>query len=33
MESETFKMRKQFLEEFYNEDRVKFLNVCRVIEV
>ena len=30
MESETFKMRKQFLEEFYNEDRVKFLNACNI---
>ena len=25
MDSETFKMRKQFLREFYNEDRVGFL--------
>ena len=33
MESETFKMRKQFLEEFYNEDRVKLLNVCRNIYI
>ena len=33
MESETFKMRKQFLKEFYNEDRVNFLSACRVIEV
>ena len=33
MESETFEMRKQFLEEFYNEDRIKFLRACRVIEV
>ena len=33
MESETFKMRKQFLEEFYNEDRTKFLNACREIYI
>ena len=33
MESETFKMRKQFLEDFYNEDRVNFLSACRVIAV
>ena len=33
MESETFEMRKQFLKEFYNEDRVKFLNACKVIAV
>ena len=30
MESETFKMRKQFLEEFYNMDRIKFLNGCKI---
>ena len=28
MESETFKMRKQFIEEFYNEDRINFLKCC-----
>ena len=33
MESETFKMRKQFLEDFYNEDRVKFLSDLIVIAV
>ena len=33
MESETFKMRKQFLEEFYNEDRVNFLNAFRQIYI
>ena len=33
MESETFKMRKQFLEEFYNEDRIKFLNACEKIYI
>ena len=33
MESETFKMRKQFLEDFYNEDRVNFLSTCKVIAV
>ena len=33
MERETFKMRKQFLEEFYNEDRVKFLNACKNIYI
>ena len=30
MESETFKMRKQFLEEFYNIDRIKFLRGCEI---
>ena len=33
MESETFKMRKQFLEDFYNIDRVEFLNTCRNIYI
>ena len=28
MDSETFKMRKQFLKDFYNEDRVEFLKNC-----
>ena len=31
MDSETFKIRKQFLKEFYNEDRVIFLNSVKNI--
>ena len=33
MRSETFEMRKQFLEEFYNEDRIRFLSACRNIYI
>ena len=33
MDPETFIMRKKFLEEFYNIDRVNFLNACKVITV
>ena len=33
MDPETFSMRKKFLEEFYNEDRVNFLSDRRDIEV
>ena len=33
MDSETFILRKQFLEEFYNEDRIKFLRTCRRINI
>ena len=33
MEIETFKMRKQFLEEFYNEDRIRFLNAIKNIYI
>ena len=29
MESETFKMRKQFLEDFFDNDRVKFFNTIK----
>ena len=29
MERETFKMRKQFLEDFFDEDRVKFFNTIK----
>ena len=28
MERETFKMRKQFLGDFFNKDRVEFLKNC-----
>ena len=30
MDPETFILRKKFLEEFYNEDRVRFLNSCQI---
>ena len=33
MDPETFILRKQFLEEFYNEDRIKFLRACRRINI
>ena len=33
MNPETFIMRKKNLEEFYNIDRVNFLNACKVITV
>ena len=33
MDPETFIMRKKILEEFYNIDRVNFLNACKVITV
>ena len=33
MESETFKIRKQFLGDFYNEDRVKFLKAIEEINI
>ena len=29
MESETFKMRKQFLGDFFDNDRVKFFNTIK----
>ena len=33
MDPETFILRKQFLDEFYNEDRIKFLRACRRINI
>ena len=33
MDSETFILRKQFLEEFYNEERVGFLRACEFIDI
>ena len=33
MDPETFILRKQFLEEFYNEDRIKFLRACRRVNI
>ena len=33
MDPETFILRKKFLEEFYNEDRIKFLRTCRCINI
>ena len=33
MNPETFILRKQFLEEFYNKDRIKFFKTCRDIEI
>ena len=33
MDPETFILRKNFLEEFYNEDRIKFLRTCRRINI
>ena len=33
MDPETFILRKEFLEEFYNEDRIKFLRACRRINI
>ena len=33
MDPETFILRKKFLEEFYNIDRIKFLRTCRRINI
>ena len=33
MNPETFILRKQFLEEFYNKDRIKFFKMCKDIEI
>ena len=33
MESETFKMRKRFLEDFFDKDRVKFFKHCGEINI
>ena len=33
MNPETFILRKRFLEEFYNIDRIKFLRTCRCINI